>query len=240
MSWLPSTATATSSGFVATPSVPLPFFFSRLRRWNPPHILPTGNFPAATDELNTTIHASRRSFAFLLLFPASMALSPSSAAAHPIDLDRYTDEAEGFTLLKPSSWAKMEKAGATALFEEGKGSNSIGVVVNPVRLSSLKEFGTPKFVSDKLIQAERRKESTKLAELMNVSERLGHGGMPVYQFEYSLDSTRGGMKRIFSAAFVASKKLYLLNITYSDQPENPLDGEIRTVLEHILHSFDTT
>lgn len=51
----------------------------------------------------------------------------------------------------------MEKAGAKALFEEGKGSNSIGVVVNPVRLSSLKEFGTPEFVAEKLIQAESRK-----------------------------------------------------------------------------------
>lgn len=51
----------------------------------------------------------------------------------------------------------MEKAGATALFEEGKGSNSIGVVVNPVRLASLKDFGTPEFVADKLIRAERKK-----------------------------------------------------------------------------------
>lgn len=54
----------------------------------------------------------------------------------------------------------MEKAGATALFEEGKGGNSIGVVVNPVRLSSLRDFGTPEFVADKLIQAERRKVSS--------------------------------------------------------------------------------
>lgn len=50
----------------------------------------------------------------------------------------------------------MEKPGAKALFEEGKGNN-IGVVVNPVRLSTLKEFGTPEFVAEKLIQAERRK-----------------------------------------------------------------------------------
>lgn len=50
---------------------------------------------------------------------------------------------------------KAEKAGATALFEQGK--NNIGVVVNPVRLSSLKEFGTPDFVADKLLQAERKK-----------------------------------------------------------------------------------
>ena len=44
------------------------------------------------------------------------------------------------------------------LFQEANmGSNNIGVVVNPVRLTSLEEFGTPQFVADKLIQAERRK-----------------------------------------------------------------------------------
>ena len=44
------------------------------------------------------------------------------------------------------------------LFEEpNKGSNNVGVVVNPVRLSNLRDFGSPEFVADKLIQAERRK-----------------------------------------------------------------------------------
>lgn len=44
------------------------------------------------------------------------------------------------------------------LFEEvNKGANNVGVVVNPVRLTSLKDFGTPQFVADKLIQAEKRK-----------------------------------------------------------------------------------
>lgn len=60
------------------------------------------------------------------------------------------------------SWIKgifflqVEKAGATALFEDGKGDN-VGIVVTPVRLNSLPEFGTPQFVLDKLIQAEKRK-----------------------------------------------------------------------------------
>lgn len=52
----------------------------------------------------------------------------------------------------------MDKAGATVLYQEAnKGSNNVGVVVNPVRLSSLGEFGTPQFVAEKLIQAEKRK-----------------------------------------------------------------------------------
>jgi len=72
-----------------------------------------------------------------------------------------------------------------------------------------------------------------------VAERSGHGGLPVYEFRYTVDSTRGGMRRIFSAAFVASSKLYLLNIAHSDRPDNPLESETRMVLEQVLHSFDT-
>lgn len=74
--------------------------------------------------------------------------------------------------------------------------------------------------------------------MIGVAERQGQGGLQVYEFEYKVDSTRGGMKRIFSAAFVASKKLYLLNIAHSDKPESPLDSHTRAVLEEILHSFD--
>lgn len=157
-----------------------------------------------------------------------------------LELERYTDQDQGFTLLKPASWLKVEKAGATALFQQdGKGSNNIGVVVNPVRLSSLKDFGTPEFVADRLLQAEKKKESTKSAEVISTGERSGRDGLTVYEIEYSLDSTRGGMKRIFSAAFVASRKLYLLNVAYSDTVEKPLDNHTRLVLEEILHSFDT-
>ncbi|XP_061356216.1 psbP domain-containing protein 2, chloroplastic [Gastrolobium bilobum] len=159
--------------------------------------------------------------------------------AQELELQRYTDSKEGFTLLRPSSWTKVDKAGATVLFQEANmGSNNIGVVVNPVRLASLGEFGSPQFVADKLLQAERRKESTMEAEVITVAERSGEGGLQIYEFEYKVDSTRGGMKRIFSAAFVASKKLYLLNIVHSDKPESPLDPHKRMILEQVLHSFD--
>lgn len=155
------------------------------------------------------------------------------------EFQRYTDSVEGFTLLIPSSWIKVDKGGATVLFEEeNKGVNNVGVVVSPVRLESLKQFGSPQFVADKVIQAEKRKESTKDVELIGVAERSSQGGLQVYEFEYIIDSTRGGMKRIFSAAFVNSKKLYLLNIAHIDKPESPLDSHTRTMLEQVLHSFD--
>ncbi|KAL1539019.1 PsbP domain-containing protein 2, chloroplastic [Salvia divinorum] len=173
-------------------------------------------------------------------FGVSRFLFMSKAMAEPaLELHRYTDPKEGFTLLVPFSWIKVDKAGATVLFEDAnKKANNVGVVVAPTRISSLGEFGTPQFVVDKLIQAERRKESTKEAEVISVSERSGEGGVQVYEFEYKVDSSRGGMKRVFSAAVVASKRLYLLNITHSDSVESPLDTNTRNVLEQILHSFD--
>ena len=39
---------------------------------------------------------------------------------------------------------------------------TIGVVVNPVRLESLEKFGSPQFVADKLIQAEKRKVTDEM------------------------------------------------------------------------------
>lgn len=99
----------------------------------------------------------RRTLILLSLSPIPT-LIPAAAQPSPEDLKPYADRAEGFELLVPESWTKVEKAGATALFEEkGKGSNNIGVVVNPVRLSSLRDFGSPEFVAEKLIQAERKK-----------------------------------------------------------------------------------
>ncbi|XP_073057469.1 psbP domain-containing protein 2, chloroplastic isoform X3 [Primulina eburnea] len=89
----------------------------------------------------------------------SRLLFNSEALASPLlELDRYTDSKDGFTLLVPSSWIKVDKAGATVLFEDSNDkTNNVGVVVSPTRISSLGEFGTPEFVADKLIQAERRK-----------------------------------------------------------------------------------
>lgn len=60
----------------------------------------------------------------------------------------------------------------------------------------------------------------------------------MYEFEYKVDSTRGGLKRVFAAAFVTSKMLYILNISHSDGLEKPLDMDRRMILEKVLHSFD--
>lgn len=70
----------------------------------------------------------------------------------------YEDKKEGFSLSRPEGWEIVEKAGATLLIEDPKNrKNSIGVVVNPVRIDSLTEFGDPESVGEKLLAAERKK-----------------------------------------------------------------------------------
>ncbi|EPS70856.1 hypothetical protein M569_03903, partial [Genlisea aurea] len=97
-------------------------------------------------------------------------------------------------------------------------------------------------------------ESTLGAELMSVRERWsgdeGMEGVRVYEFEYSVESRRGGSKRVFSGAFAKSKKLYLLNISISDSDDDDDDDGIaiekkkpnndnrrRSLLGRVLHSF---
>lgn len=79
--------------------------------------------------------------------------------------------------------------------------------------------------------------STNDVQLIKVNERQVHGGAPLYQLEYKLDSSRG-VKRILSAVTVASRKLYILNVAYADSTEKPLLPDTASVLEKIANSFD--
>ncbi|KAF9681822.1 hypothetical protein SADUNF_Sadunf05G0042500 [Salix dunnii] len=146
-----------------------------------------------------------------------------------LELGRYTDCKEGF---------KVDKAGTTALFEEAKKeSNGNGVVVTPfhfhlgvlnlwltgclecnlrLRFSINNVDRLLKFdASEWSLKARRlflwlRDQAMLLCKCMNLNTRLTVLG-------------EGGMKRIFLAAFVSSKKLGVLNITHSDKTGSPLE-----------------
>ncbi|GJT46778.1 retrovirus-related pol polyprotein from transposon TNT 1-94 [Tanacetum coccineum] len=56
-----------------------------------------------------------------------------------------------------SLWYGIAKRERSSLEDSSKGINNVGVVVTPVRLTSHSQFGDPPFVSNKLIQSEKRK-----------------------------------------------------------------------------------
>ncbi|GJP45986.1 hypothetical protein CLOM_g5614 [Closterium sp. NIES-68] len=106
-----------------------------------------GRFPAADEIAGSAapITIGRRAFvATSLLFPFSLnvqeAISEEEQRSDGLRL--YEDAASRFAIRVPAAWEQREKAGATALFAdpERRGDN-LGVVVNPVRVRSLRDFG---------------------------------------------------------------------------------------------------
>lgn len=64
----------------------------------------------------------------------------------------------GYQIQKPAAWSSKQKAGAEILFSDPNNrSTTVGVTVNPVRVSSLAAFGGREDVSEKLLAAEKKK-----------------------------------------------------------------------------------
>ncbi|EFJ29374.1 hypothetical protein SELMODRAFT_91861 [Selaginella moellendorffii] len=156
----------------------------------------------------------------------------------------YEDERNGFAFSRPEEWTKVDKYGATVLFEDPtKKSNSVGVVVSPVRISSLEEFGSPQEVAIKLMEAERKKPSTNAVELVSIDSRRmlipGGASATVYEIEYKLDSTRG-MKRVYSGVTIASRKLFIINVAVAEGANDTIDQETESALKCLVSSLRVT
>ncbi|KAG2453834.1 hypothetical protein HYH02_002041 [Chlamydomonas schloesseri] len=142
------------------------------------------------------------------------AAATSTSGASEAALTQYTNAAQKYQLLVPASWESKGKAGADALFEDpARRSTSVGVTVNPVKVASIDKFGSLAEVGDKLLEAERKKESTLGVSLVSSSERQGAGGAKLYEYEYELDSTRG-RKRILNTVTIFNSRLYILNAAF--------------------------
>ena len=123
---------------------------------------------------------------------------------------RYISESQGYSLTHPASWEEQSKAGADVLFRDpdSKGT-TLGVTVFPVTVRELDKFGTIGEVGEKLLGAERAKESTLGVEMLTQEQRSTEFGT-VYDFVYELESTRG-RKRIVNTVAIVNSKLYIVN-----------------------------
>ncbi|EFN56320.1 hypothetical protein CHLNCDRAFT_17725, partial [Chlorella variabilis] len=114
------------------------------------------------------------------------------------DLVTFANPSQGYTLLRPAAWEQVDKAGADSLFRDpSKKSTNVGVTVYPVRIASLDQFGDLQAVGERLLGAERAKESTLSVAMVAQTARSSASGAATYDFEYELESTRG-RKRILS------------------------------------------
>ena len=141
----------------------------------------------------------------------------------------YENTKQGYRLIVPSSFERIDKAGADVLFEDpSKRSTSIGVTCNPVRIKSLEAFGSLGEIGARLIETEVKKESTHSINLLSKNIRASAtSGALLYEYDYVIDSTRG-KKRVLNVVSIFDYKLYIFNgsIKCEKSPQSPqIEGE---------------
>ncbi|MEW5304151.1 MAG: hypothetical protein WDW36_006783 [Sanguina aurantia] len=142
---------------------------------------------------------------------AAQAATQETAFTATQETQQYRSSAHPYTFSVPSVWERVKKDGADVLYEDpSQRSTSLGVTVNNVRVASILDFGTLEAVGEKLLTAEKNKDSTMSIELVSSSSRTNDIGATLYDYEYEIDSTRG-RKRILNTVTIFGSKLFILN-----------------------------
>lgn len=197
-----------------------------------------------SDGLATPHLFDRRQAVALASAFSALLLGHHSLSAAAADLDLAADglimfenSKQKYRLQRPTSWEQVEKAGADALFKDPKlKSTDLGVTVTPIRIKRLEQLGDVTAAGERLLNAERKKESTKSVELLQQSSRMGPSGTEFYNFDYTISTTRGD-KRILAAVGVANGNLYIVN--GSIKCEGPGCKESSPLVESIRKSVTT-
>lgn len=150
---------------------------------------------------------------YAFLFP-TLPLSVSAEESAAVEADKaYQNSKSGFQLAYPAEWKEAKKPVQThqdeILFKSSstKGTE-VGITVDPVKIDSLSQFGTPKEVGKKVMGVERAKDGVLSAKLLAVGQ-ADYEGVPYYTIEYESESTRGN-KHFIACVAINKKKLYVL------------------------------
>ncbi|EIE21918.1 Mog1p/PsbP-like protein [Coccomyxa subellipsoidea C-169] len=163
----------------------------------------------------------RQALSILFMTASTLQTAASDAETETSQFQTYSSPKQGYKFQIPSDWQKTEKSGADVLFvEPASKAGDIGVTVSPVRIKSLEQFGDLTAVGDRLLAAERSKESTEYVNLLSSASRRGENGTLIYSYDYKLDTSRG-KKRVISTVAVAGQKLYILNGTVKCSKPGP-------------------
>jgi|TARA_B110000483_G_scaffold33697_1_gene40977 hypothetical protein len=164
--------------------------------------------------------------------------------ADEMTLTEYVDETNNFHLSYPREWVLEKKAGATALFKNPSVKYaSIGVTVTPVRIDSLKEFGSLEDIGAKLVEAESKKQTTvpggtfmeRQSERESVDTKT-----TFYEYEYRLITTHGN-KRVYNYVGVRDRTLFIVNAQayeIEEGGESEADEKTRALYQEVGRSFD--
>lgn len=142
----------------------------------------------------------------------------------------------GYSLVLPPSFSESNKPLQTHLDEINLSDPNIkgcqiGITVDPIRLKSLKDFGTPDEVAAKIVMAELNRDGILDVTLGRDATEDKESG--AYDVEYISDGKRG-KKHNYTRTVVNEGKLYVLTATIKDDKFN--DSKEAEILQS-LRSF---
>lgn len=153
----------------------------------------------------------------------------------------FVDRINLFSLCYPMECEILNKAGAKLFLRDSADNNSqVGVTVNPVKISTLSEFGSVHDVGERLVAAEATKESTLPGGVTLIREGSRQGprsGSTFYDYEYQLTTTRG-KKLVFNTVAVDNNLLYILNIQVKERIFSGQEND-KSMIDDVVAGFRT-
>jgi len=114
---------------------------------------------------------------------------------------------------------------------------SVGVTVDPVKISNIKQFATPQELADKVVKVELSKEGVFEANVLAASESqisssLADPTVPAFEIEYKIDSSRGQNHYLVKTTVIQSR-LYV----FTAQCREDSFPTLKKSLAEIVDSF---
>lgn len=165
---------------------------------------------------------------FLLHLPFVVAL-PTQAAAE--SFTRQTSDF-GYQFDPPEGMQVGNKPLKTHLDEVNFSSSlpkyQYGITVDPVRIESLAQFGTPEEVAARVVLAEVNRDGVFDVQLMK--DPVAGSGKSFYLLNYKSSGKRG-IKRFVAKFYIANQKLYALTAQCKEDDYTQLQEEIDKAVE---------
>ena len=109
---------------------------------------------------------------------------------------------------------------------------SVGVTVDPVKISNVKEFATPQGLAERVVSVEKSKEGVFEANVISASESQTPvtQAVPAYVIEYSVDSSRGQNHYLVKTTVINSR-LYVFTAQAKEDSFPSLAKRLSEVVE---------
>ena len=154
---------------------------------------------------------------------------------NPAFAEVYTRETDQFAyqFQPPDNFGAGNKPVRTHLDEINFKSESMsgyqyGITVDPVRIESLRQFGTPQEVAAKVVLAEVNRDGVFDVTLM--ADPVAGPNDSYYQLNYQSKGKRGN-KRFVAKFYIEKQKLYALTAQCKEDDFASLEGEMLKAVE---------